>query len=130
MALSNSRRALGAYLSVIKLQVCLGGLAIIASLGISRNLIAVISALCGFGLAFMPTLIYAKIAATKQVLMADKVLALHKKALIFKFSANFLGFLIVFITFRQVNSLALFGSYLLTLSSYWLGLLLWPAQKC
>ncbi len=129
MSYNSANAALRQYLQVVKLQFLIGVLAILVTAVKSLNSYATISAILGFLLALLPTLVYIRIAWSKKVLPPDTVFAKHKKAELYKFFVNLFGFAIVFIFFRQVHALALFTTYVVTLSSYWFSMFLQTRPK-
>lgn len=123
MTYNSAKNALKEYLRVITIKVILAVIFITIIAVFNRNLYSCLSALLGFLLALLPALVYIKVVYTDRVLPAEVVMVRHKKAELYKFFTNILGFVIVFICFRQVHLLVLFASYLVTLSAYWLALL-------
>lgn len=109
------------------MQAALGFAAILLTAVISLNWHDIVSAVLGFSLVLMSTLVYVKIAWSKKVLPAAVVFARHKKAELYKYLTNLVGFALVFILYKQVQILALFTAYIVTLSSYWFGLF-WTAK--
>lgn len=122
MTYNSAKIALNKYLQIIKIKIVLGIILILIFAIFSQNLYTTLSALLGFLLALLPALFYIKIAWSNKILLANQIFAKHKKAEIYKFNVNLLGFLVVFISFKQVHALALFTTYMVTLSGYWLSL--------
>lgn len=127
MNYNSAKSTLYKYMHVVKLQVLLGSLCFIAAI-LSWNLYVIISALLGALLVIIPTLVYIRVSMVRKVLPVGQVFAKHQKAELFKFFTNLFGFAIVFITFKKVHVLALFTTYVVTLSSYWISLYKQPKQ--
>lgn len=119
MPYNSVKIALNEYLRVIKLQLLIGLLAVIIVLIFNKNLLSVISAFCGLAIAVIPTVIYVKLAWSNKVINSEQIFARHKKAELFKFILTILAFVLVFVCFKKVHILALFTTYVATLSSYW-----------
>lgn len=96
---------------------------------INKNINTFLSALFGLIIAITPTIVYAKIMLTKGV--DNYVLAYykHKKAMLIKFFINILGFLLVFLLYKNVNAIALFITYIVTIFAYWTCLLIKSRKK-
>lgn len=125
---NSAKTAFKEFLLVVKVQLVIGILAIITSLLLGKNLITAFSAFLGLCLSVLPALVYIKIAYSKKILSGEIILAMHKKAELYKFMTTISGFILVFICFKQVHVLALFITYIATLSSYWLSLF-WLAKS-
>ena len=122
MTYNSAKSALKEYLRIIILKIGLATIFNVIIAVFSQNLYSCLSALFGSLLALFPALVYIKVAYSKKILPAEQILVRHKKAELYKFLTNIFGFVIVFISFRQVHALVLFASYLVTLSAYWLAL--------
>lgn len=118
---SVNKKALYASANVLYKQLLLGGVCIVAS-ALSFNVDAIVSACFGFILVFIPTLVYVKISNMRKIMPVYQVYSKHQKAELMKFTLNFIGFILVFVFYRNVHVLAFFATYVVTLSSYWLGL--------
>lgn len=122
MAYNSAKFVLNEYLCVIKLQLLIGFLCVIIALLLSKNLLVLFSALYGFGIGIIPTIVYVKTVWSKKVLNGEQIFARHKKAELFKFLITIFAFASVFIYLKDVHVLALFTTYVATLSSYWISL--------
>ena len=116
-----NKKAEYASANVIRKQLLLGVVCVILSV-LSWDVNVVVSALIGFLLVFIPTVVYVKVSNMKQIMPVYQVYGKHQKAELMKFILNFIGFTIVFIFYKNVHVLALFITYVVTLSGYWLGL--------
>jgi F0F1-type ATP synthase assembly protein I len=121
MNYNSAKSTLYKYTYVVKLQVLLGAVCLAVTV-LSLNMYAIISALLGSLLVIVPTLVYIRVSMVSKVLPTGLVFAKHQKAELYKFFTNLIGFALVFIFFRKVHALALFTTYVVTLSSYWLSL--------
>lgn len=121
MNYNSARSTLYKYMHVVKLQIYLWLLCLAVAL-LSLDVYVVASAFFGGALVFIPTLVYIRVAKMSRVLPTSQVFAKHQKAELFKFFTNLIGFALVFILFKKVHVLALFATYVVTLSSYWLSL--------
>lgn len=121
MNYNSAKSALYKHMYVIKLQLILLSVCLIVSL-LSWNVYIVLSSLFGGLLIILPTLVYIKVSGMNKVLPVGQVFGKHQRAELFKFFTNFVGFAVVFIFFKHVHVLALFTTYVVTLSSYWLSL--------
>ncbi len=110
--------------NILKLQLLFGCSCIIFAIFMLKNVNGILSAFLGLLLALVPTLVYIKIAFAKGLVNYPSViLARHKKAMLLKFIINFILFAIVFIFYKKCNYFALFGTYIVTLSGYWVSLI-------
>lgn len=108
----------------IRLQVglCLTCIVVVAI--VAKNFNSVVSAAVGGGLVIIPTLLYAHIVFRKGVVnYPATTLRLHQIAMVARFIANFVLFVIVCLSYKQCDFLTLFVTYLVTLSAYWLSLI-------
>jgi F0F1-type ATP synthase assembly protein I len=88
----------------------------------SYNTIA--SSIIGTFIAVLPTIIYAKFAFAKGLVVLPKeALRLHKKAMVYKFIANILLFVIVLGLYKKCNYIALYCSFLAALCGNWFSLI-------
>lgn len=109
---------------VVKLQFFIGLTAIFFVAVISQKLNILISAGFGFVLAYVPTVVYSKIAFAKGLVVLPHVALLqHQKAMLIKFILNLLLFGLVFLLYKQCNFMALLFVYFMTLSAYWISLI-------
>lgn len=109
---------------VLRLQFGLGGVFSILCLFVTQELHDFISAILGFMLVIIPTLVYIKIAFAQGMVVAPNIaLQLHKKAIIYRFLASTALFGVVCLGYKSGNFLILFVAYLVTLSGYWFSLL-------
>jgi F0F1-type ATP synthase assembly protein I len=92
------------------------------------NINASIAAVLGIAIAVIPSLIYIKVAHKATPVPAIQYYAAHKKALLYKFLVNLLSFTLVLLIFRSKYILALFLTYIITLSGSWLVLLIRPGK--
>lgn len=118
---NSARSASYNHQQVVKLQLLMAVLCSIIAV-FSWNLYLSLSVLIGALLVIVPTLVYIKVSKINKVLPVNQVFARHQKAELFKFFSNLFGFALVFIVFKKVHVLALFATYVVTLSSYWLSL--------
>ncbi|MDD3265967.1 MAG: ATP synthase subunit I [Burkholderiales bacterium] len=118
---NSARSALYKYMHVVKLQIYLWLLCLAVAV-LSLDVYVLMSAFFGGALVVLPTLVYIRVAKVNRVLPAGQVFAKHQKAELFKFFTNLIGFALVFILFKKVHVLALFATYVVTLSSYWFSL--------
>ena len=109
-------------LQVLKWQITLGVLAILLICFVKYNINSIASALLGLLCALLPSIIYIKIAFVKRVLSAENVLRLHKNAMMAKFVTNLVLFALVFLFYKKCDVVALFLTYIVTLSGYWFSL--------
>lgn len=112
------------YLLVIKLQLILGIVASLACYTVDSTMVTGFSALLGMSLVVISTSAYLGLIWSRTVLAAEKVFAQHKKAMIVRYLTNFIGFLVIFTVFKDVNVFALFITYIVTISAYWLSLII------
>ena len=110
--------------NIVKLQLLFGCICIIFASLMSKSVNSALSAFLGLLLAFVPTLVYIKIAFAKGLVNYPSIiLERHKKAMLLKFVLNFILFALVFIFYKKCNYFALFGTYIVTLSGYWISLI-------
>ena len=84
----------------------------------------VISAVIGIIIAVTPTLIYAKLAFAKGLIVLPKeAFRLHKKAMVYKFISNLLLFVVVLSVYKKCNYVALYCSFLAALCGNWFSLI-------
>ncbi|MDQ5921975.1 MAG: hypothetical protein QG673_2034 [Pseudomonadota bacterium] len=108
---------------IVKLQLWLGVITSIIVVISTRDFNKTLSALLGAVLAVLPTLAYAFIAFRNGLIAHPKtVMWQHKKAMIVRFMANFVLFIIVCLSYKNCDFFILFVTYLITLSAYWLSL--------
>lgn len=118
---NSARSAIYKYMHVVKLQIALWAACLAMAL-LSFNVYLIASAFCGGALVVVPALVYIRVSKMSKVLPVGQVFAKHQKAELFKFFTNLVGFALVFILFKNVHVLALFATYVVTLSGYWLSL--------
>ena len=118
---NSARSASYNHRQVVKLQLLLAILCLIVAV-FSWNVYLMVSVLIGSLLVIVPTLVYIKVSKINKVMPVNQVFARHQRAELFKFFSNLVGFAVVFIVFKKVHVLALFATYVVTLSSYWLSL--------
>lgn len=110
--------------NIVKLQLIFGLSCVIFTAIIIKNFSGVLSAFLGLLLALMPTIAYIKIAFAKGLVdYPSVVLGRHQKAMLLKFLLNIILFALVFISYKQCNFFALFATYFITLSGYWVSLI-------
>lgn len=107
------------------LQALLGLFSVVISGLIFKTTNAILSSALGCSLVIIPTLVYIKIGFAKgMIVLPSEAFRLHKKAMVAKFTANLVLFLLVIILYRKCNFLILFLTYIVTLSSNWLNLVI------
>lgn|GEM_PF-2555931 len=121
---SNHKRITIVYqLVIIQLIMGLATAALVAAH--KHNMNSLFSGIVGLALAIMPTIIYAKIAFGNGLVSAPGVAYVrHKKAMISRFILNLLLFGIVVLVYRRCDYTALLITYIVTLSGYWISLLI------
>ena len=73
----------------------------------------------------IPTFVYIKIAfANGLIILPSEAFKLHKKAMIAKFIVNLVLFMLIIMLYKDCNFLALFLTYIITLSGNWLNLVI------
>lgn len=112
------------YKKVLTIQVALIVICFLISFVCRYNSNTLLSVALGGFLAILPNFVYAKIVNVKCVLPVHQVLPLHQKALLLKFFVNLVAFVCVLVLYRQVDSKALFITYVVTLGSYWIALVI------
>ncbi len=112
-----------AVVQVLKWQVIFGITAILFVSAIKHNVDSSLSALLGLLCVLLPTIIYIRVAFVKQVLAAENVLKLHKKAMLLKFISNLILFALVFLFYKKCDVIVLFVTYIFSISGYWFSLL-------
>lgn len=110
--------------SVLKLQLALGACCVLIVALIAKDLNSVFSAFLGLILVLLPTLLYVFMVFRHGVVAYPKIaLGRHQKAMVFRFVANFVLFLLVVISYKQCKFLWLLLTYFVTLSGYWFSLI-------
>lgn len=112
-----------AVVRVIKFQLFQGIIAVAMVFLFNKNAHSLSSALFGLLIALIPTLVYARVVISNKIDDANTMLHKHKKALVLKFLTNAVGFLSVFLIFKNIDSFALFCVYIVTLSGCWTSLI-------
>lgn len=112
-----------AVIKVIKFQLIQGIIAVATIFLFKSNLLSLYSALFGLLIALIPTLVYANVVISNKVDDANTMFRKHKKAIAFKFLANAIGFLAVFLIFKNIDIFALFCVYIITISGCWTSLI-------
>ena len=112
-----------AVVQVLKWQVIFGITAILLVSVIKHDINSSFSALLGLLCVLLPTIIYIRVAFVKQVLAAENVLKLHKKAMLLKFISNLILFALVFLFYKKCDVIVLFMTYIFSISGYWFSLL-------
>ena len=112
-----------AVVQVLKWQVIFGITAILLVSVIKHDINSSFSALLGLLCVLLPTIIYIRVAFVKQVLAAENVLKLHKKAMLLKFISNLILFALVFLFYKKCDVIVLFMTYIISISGYWFSLL-------
>ena len=112
-----------AVVRVIKFQLFQGIIAIAMVLLFNKNANSLFSGLFGLLIALIPTLVYARVVISNKIDDANTMLHKHKKALVLKFLTNAVGFLSVFLIFKNIDGFALFCVYVVTLSGCWTSLI-------
>lgn len=118
---NSAKSALWKRMHIVKLQILIGILCLAIAI-FSWNMYLILSVILGALLVIVPTLVYIRVSMMNKVIPVGQVFARHQKAELFKFFTNLVGFALVFILFKKVHVLALFTTYVVTLSSYWLSL--------
>jgi len=90
---------------------------------VKSNLVSLYSAVFGLLIALIPTLAYANVVISNKIDDANTMFRKHKKAMVFKFLTNAVGFLAVFLIFKNIDSFALFCAYIITISGCWTSLI-------
>jgi F0F1-type ATP synthase assembly protein I len=91
----------------------------------TRSMNALLSGMIGLIIALISTIVGAKIAFSDGLVVAPSVAyTRHKKAMIGRFILNLLLFAVVVLVYRQCNYIALFLTYIVALSGYWIGLII------
>ena len=112
-----------AVVRVIKFQLFQGIIAVAMVFLFNKNANSLSSALFGLLIALIPTLVYARVVISNKIDDANTMLHKHKKALVLKFLTNAVGFLSVFLIFKNIDGFALFCVYVVTLSGCWTSLI-------
>lgn len=112
-----------AVVRVIKFQLFQGIIAVVMVFLFNKNANSLSSALFGLLIALIPTLVYARVVISNKIDDANTMLHKHKKALVLKFLTNAVGFLSVFLIFKNIDGFALFCVYIVTLSGCWTSLI-------
>ena len=112
-----------AVVQILKWQVVFGITAILLVSAIKHNINSSVSALLGLLCVLLPTIIYIRVAFVKQVLAAENMLRLHKKAMLLKFVSNLVLFALVFLFYKKCDVMILFITYIFSISGYWFSLL-------
>lgn len=98
--------------------------AIAAALWLREGGGAAVSALIGGGIGIIPALIYLRSMTAPPGTDAPRLLGAQYRAEFFKFVATTVLFALTFIGYRDVAPVALFSTYLATLTMYWVALVL------
>lgn len=112
-----------AIIKVIKFQLIQGVIAIVLMFCFKSNLVSLYSGLFGLLIALFPTLVYASVVISDKIDDANTMFRKHKKAMLFKFITNAIGFLAVFLIFKNIDNFALFCVYIVTISGCWTSLI-------
>lgn len=112
-----------AVIKVIKFQLIQGVVAVAGIFYVKSNLVSLYSAVFGLLIALIPTLAYANVVISNKIDDANTMFRKHKKAMVFKFLTNAVGFLAVFLIFKNIDSFALFCAYIITISGCWTSLI-------
>ncbi len=116
---------LGVVWRILKLQVIVGIICAGLVFVITHSRNSFISSICGSLLAIIPATIYAIIAFRRGAVNYPRdALQQHKKAITFRFLTTAILFTLVCYYFRQCNFLLLFAVYIISLSAYWLSLVI------
>ena len=120
--MSINNKHFSSVLKVFRLQIAIGVIVFLLITFVKYNINSSVSALLGLLCALLPTIIYIRVAFVKQILSAENVLKLHKRAMVFKFISNLILFVLVFLFYKKCDAVALFVAYIFTISGYWFGL--------
>jgi hypothetical protein len=114
---------------LVKIQLFAGLVATAFVAAHKHNLNTLFSGLVGLALAIAPTIVYTKIAFSSGFVSTPTVAyTRHKKAMISRFMLNLSLFSIVALVYRHCDYTALLIAYIVTLSGYWISLLL-PSMR-
>lgn len=106
---------------VIKTQLVLAVAGILCIGLVTRNFNSILSVMFGCIVAFVPTLIYVKVAFQKGLLAyPNQVLKRHQRAVVLRFLVSFFLFSLICYSYSSCNFLLLLVAYVITLSSYWI----------
>ena len=103
-------------LSLIFLLVTLVG-------AVTQSFNSILSAFMGGVSVLISTLVYGFVAFKDGIIVCPKVaFNNHQKAILGRFIANLILFILIFLLYRKCDFLSLFIAYIVVLSSYWLAL--------
>jgi len=127
--MKNDRKHVTVVYQLVKIQLIAGLTAAAIVAAHKHDLNTLFSAIVGLVLAISPTIVYTMVAFSGGLVTTPTIAyTRHKKAMISRFILNLLLFGLVALIYRQCDYTALLITYIVSLSGYWISLLL-PSMR-